>query len=186
MYWMSSIFSGAVVGAAASEGVDWVSSIISWVIVGALVGAAIGGILKRAQFGLFAKLGIGMVGAAIGGGLFRVLGIQLGLENIQVSLENVKAKPLGEGAFEVRATVLGRGVFPVVTEMGRTARSVMPLRVGLGIARKAVLQGRKRTLLDDLPEPRALRWVIRGKPGDRVKIEVWTEKAGTAAAEVTL
>ena len=86
MDWVSIIAAGDV---------DWLSTIVSWVIVGALAGAAIGGIFKKAQFGLFAKLGIGMVGAAISGGLFHVAGIDLGLGDIQVTLENLIAAFVG-------------------------------------------------------------------------------------------
>ena len=71
------------------------STIISWVIVGGLTGSIIGGIFKKAQFGLFAKLGIGMVGAAIGGVIFGVLGIDLGLGDVKVTLENLIAAFIG-------------------------------------------------------------------------------------------
>ena len=56
-------------------------NIIVWLIVGALAGTLIGMLIKgrKKGFGIFANIGIGMAGALIGGAIFRVLGIDLGL-----------------------------------------------------------------------------------------------------------
>jgi uncharacterized membrane protein YeaQ/YmgE (transglycosylase-associated protein family) len=70
------------------------ADVITWLIVGVLTGSLTGMLVTRRKegFGRWANLGIGLVGALIGGMLFRVLKINLGLlAQIQVSLQEVVA-----------------------------------------------------------------------------------------------
>ena len=77
------------------------TQIIVWLIVGAIAGSLAGLIVKRTKqgFGWFTNLGIGLVGALIGGLLFRLFGIDLGLGAISVSLEDIVAALLGSIVF---------------------------------------------------------------------------------------
>ena len=67
------------------------SQIIVWLIVGAAGGTLAGAIVRwqRTGFGWWSNLGIGLVGALVGGLLFRLFGILPGLENISISLRDV-------------------------------------------------------------------------------------------------
>jgi uncharacterized membrane protein YeaQ/YmgE (transglycosylase-associated protein family) len=67
--------------------------IIVWFVVGAIAGSLAGLVVKRTKqgFGRFGNLGIGLVGAVVGGLLFRLLRIDLGLGVISVSLEDIVA-----------------------------------------------------------------------------------------------
>ncbi len=58
-----------------------IDQIIVWLIVGALAGSFTGMVVKRAKegFGRFTNLGIGLIGALIGGSIFRAFNIDLGL-----------------------------------------------------------------------------------------------------------
>jgi len=69
------------------------SQIVSYLIVGALVGSLVGGLVTRKKegFGFWLNLFCGLVGALIGGGLFSLLQIRLGLGEIKVSLEDLIA-----------------------------------------------------------------------------------------------
>ena len=71
--------------------------IIVWLIVGAIAGSLAGLVAKRSKkgFGTLSNLGIGLVGALVGGFLFRVFRIDLGLGSIAVSLEDIVAAFLG-------------------------------------------------------------------------------------------
>jgi uncharacterized membrane protein YeaQ/YmgE (transglycosylase-associated protein family) len=71
--------------------------IIVWFIVGAIAGSLAGLVAKRSKkgYGRFTNLGIGLVGALIGGFLFRILRIDLGLGSISVSLEDIVAAFVG-------------------------------------------------------------------------------------------
>lgn len=62
-----------------------------WLIVGVLAGSLAGLVVTRKKegFGKFANLGIGLAGALIGGFLFDILKIDLGLANISVSLQDL-------------------------------------------------------------------------------------------------
>jgi uncharacterized membrane protein YeaQ/YmgE (transglycosylase-associated protein family) len=70
-----------------------VSQILAWIIAGALVGSFTGLLIKRQKkgFGIFVNLGIGLAGAILGGLIFRVFGIDLGLSEIAISLEDLVA-----------------------------------------------------------------------------------------------
>lgn len=74
-----------------------VDQIIVWMVVGLIGGALVGALMtwERAGFGLWRNLGLGLVGALIGGLLFRVFGIWPGLDRIAISLRDVVAAVLG-------------------------------------------------------------------------------------------
>ena len=72
-----------------------------WVIVGMLAGSLAGAVVKRAKegFGRYANLGIGLVGALIGGFLFDLFRINFGLENIAISLQDIVSAFIGSLLF---------------------------------------------------------------------------------------
>ncbi len=71
--------------------------LIVWLVVGALAGAFTGLVVKRHKrgFGALANLSLGLVGALIGGTLFKLLRLDLGLGSIAVSLEDLVAAFVG-------------------------------------------------------------------------------------------
>jgi uncharacterized membrane protein YeaQ/YmgE (transglycosylase-associated protein family) len=77
------------------------SQIIVWIIVGALAGSLTGMIVKRSKegFGKYMNFGIGLVGAFIGGLLFELFNINLGLGSISVSFEDILAAIIGSLLF---------------------------------------------------------------------------------------
>ena len=74
-----------------------IQQIIVWLIVGVLVGSFTGMLVRRRKqgFGAFANLGIGLVGALIGGSLFRLFRIDLGLSNLSINAEDLIAAFFG-------------------------------------------------------------------------------------------
>ncbi len=76
--------------------ISW-TAIITWLLVGLLAGSLTGMLLKgtRYGYGKWSNFGIGLVGALIGGAIFNVLGIELGLSRISVSMQDVLAAFLG-------------------------------------------------------------------------------------------
>jgi len=74
-----------------------ISEIIVWLVVGALTGPVIGMLVKRSRdgFGRWRNLGIGLVGALIGGFLFKLFHIDLGLGSFAISLQDLIAAFLG-------------------------------------------------------------------------------------------
>ncbi len=77
------------------------SQVIVWLLVGALAGTFTGIVImrKREGFGRWANLGVGLMGAAIGGFLFELFGIDLGLGELAVSIEDLLAAFLGSLIF---------------------------------------------------------------------------------------
>ena len=80
--------------------ITW-AAIVVWLIVGALAGSLAGMVIKRSKegFGRVANIGIGLVGALVGGFFFKIFNINLGLRNIVVSFEELVAAFLGSLLF---------------------------------------------------------------------------------------
>ena len=75
--------------------------IIVWLIVGALAGTVTGRVVTRSKkgFGWWSNLGVGLVGALVGGSLFNLLGIDLGLGELKVTFEDLIAAVAGSLLF---------------------------------------------------------------------------------------
>ena len=89
----SSTPADAINRAATVHGVLSLAQVIVWVIVG-LVGGSLAGFIvtwKRRGFGLLQNLGMGLVGAVVGGLLFRLLGLFPGLDAVAISLRDIVA-----------------------------------------------------------------------------------------------
>ena len=75
--------------------------IIVWLIIG-LLGGTLAGVVVRWQregFGWWTNLGIGLVGALVGGLLFRVFNILPSLDAVSISLRDVTSAVLGSILF---------------------------------------------------------------------------------------
>ena len=71
--------------------------VLVWIIVG-LLGGSLAGVLvtwERGGFGVARNLGIGLIGALIGGFLFRLFGLFSGLDKVTISLRDVVAAVIG-------------------------------------------------------------------------------------------
>jgi uncharacterized membrane protein YeaQ/YmgE (transglycosylase-associated protein family) len=71
--------------------------IIVWLIIGLAGGTLAGLIVKREKrgFGIPANLGVGLAGALIGGGLFRVPGLFSNLDKIAISMRDIVSALVG-------------------------------------------------------------------------------------------
>jgi uncharacterized membrane protein YeaQ/YmgE (transglycosylase-associated protein family) len=71
--------------------------IVVWVIVGLIGGSLAGLIIKRERkgFGILRNLGLGLVGALVGGFLFRLLRLLPELDQVMISLRDVVAAVVG-------------------------------------------------------------------------------------------
>ena len=70
-----------------------VGEIIVWLIVGGLAGTLTGRLVTRKKEGLgrLANLGVGLIGALVGGYLFNLFKIDLGLGDLKVTFEDLIA-----------------------------------------------------------------------------------------------
>jgi uncharacterized membrane protein YeaQ/YmgE (transglycosylase-associated protein family) len=70
---------------------------VVWIVVG-LIGGSLAGLLitwERKGFGLLRNLAVGLVGALVGGFIFRMLGLLPGLDKYAISLRDVVAAVIG-------------------------------------------------------------------------------------------
>lgn len=77
------------------------SEVIVWLVLGALAGSLAGIIVTRKKegFGRYVNLGIGLIGALIGGFIFDLLNIDIGLANVSVSFEDLLSAFIGSFIF---------------------------------------------------------------------------------------
>jgi uncharacterized membrane protein YeaQ/YmgE (transglycosylase-associated protein family) len=70
---------------------------VVWIIVGLIGGSLAGLLIKRDRrgFGTLPNLALGLVGALIGGSLFRMLGLLPNLDKVAISLRDVVAATVG-------------------------------------------------------------------------------------------
>jgi uncharacterized membrane protein YeaQ/YmgE (transglycosylase-associated protein family) len=70
---------------------------IVWIMVGLLGGSIVGLIVRRERkgFGVWRNLGLGLVGALVGGLLFWLLGIFPELDSVRISLRDIVAAVVG-------------------------------------------------------------------------------------------
>ena len=83
---------------------------VVWLIVGALAGNLTGRLvtLKKEGLGRWTNLGVGMVGALIGGLLFKVFHINLGLGDLKITFEDLIAAFGGSLLFVIIWWLVGK------------------------------------------------------------------------------
>ena len=74
-----------------------INHIVVWIIIGLLGGSLAGLIITRERkgFGILRNLCVGLVGALVGGLVFRLFGIFPGLDKIAISLRDIVAALIG-------------------------------------------------------------------------------------------
>jgi len=77
------------------------SEVIVWLIVGALAGSLAGMLVtwKKKGFGRYANIGIGLVGALIGGFIFNLFNIELGFGALKITFEDLLSALAGSLIF---------------------------------------------------------------------------------------
>jgi uncharacterized membrane protein YeaQ/YmgE (transglycosylase-associated protein family) len=80
--------------------ITW-ADLVVWVVVGVLAGSLAATVVtgKWAGLGRWSSLGVGLVGALIGGLIFTLLGIWPGLDAIAISLRDIIAAFVGSLIF---------------------------------------------------------------------------------------
>ena len=81
----------------------YLGPVIVWLIVGAFAGTLAGRLVtfKKEGLGRWTNLGVGLVGALIGGGLFKLFHVDLGLGEIKITFEDLIAAFVGSLLFIV-------------------------------------------------------------------------------------
>ena len=89
-----------------------VGEIVVWLIVGALAGTLAGRLMtfSKRGFGLWTNMGVGMLGALIGGFLFWLFHIDLGFGEIKITFEDLISAFLGSLLCIIAWRVIRRGM----------------------------------------------------------------------------
>jgi uncharacterized membrane protein YeaQ/YmgE (transglycosylase-associated protein family) len=87
-----------------------IGQFIVWLVVGGVAGTLAGRLvtLKKEGLGRWTNLGVGMVGALIGGLLFKVFHINLGLGDLKITFEDLIAAFGGSLLFVVIWWLIGK------------------------------------------------------------------------------
>jgi uncharacterized membrane protein YeaQ/YmgE (transglycosylase-associated protein family) len=80
-----------------------IGQFIIWLVVGSLAGTLAGRLVtfKKEGLGRWSNIGVGMVGALIGGLIFKVFHINLGLGELKITFQDLVAAFLGSLLFVV-------------------------------------------------------------------------------------
>jgi uncharacterized membrane protein YeaQ/YmgE (transglycosylase-associated protein family) len=81
----------------------YLGAIIVWLIVGGWAGTLAGRLVtfKKQGLGRWTNIGVGLIGALIGGGIFKVFNINLGLGDLKFTFEDLIAAFSGSLLFLV-------------------------------------------------------------------------------------
>src|SRR6266536_4662015 len=91
-----------------------IGEIIVWLIIGALAGTLAARLMTftKRGFGLWVNMGVGMLGALVGGFLFRLFQIDLGLGEIKITFEDLISAFVGSLVCIFAWCLIPRGAGP--------------------------------------------------------------------------
>ena len=84
--------------------------IITWIIVGGFAGSIVGAIAarKKAGYGRFKNFAIGLIGAVIGGVLFKLFPVDLPLPQVEITLQDIVYAMIGSLLLLIIIGIFGR------------------------------------------------------------------------------
>ncbi len=106
-----------------------------------------------------------------------------------IGFEQTRVTSLGPGVFEIETLLVNSGYFPTATAMGVQNRRVRPVVVTLDLPLDRIMGGERVTKVWSLPGSggrQKFRWVVLGTIGERVKINLTSEKLGDFPLDVVL
>lgn len=108
----------------------------------------------------------------------------------RIKIAKTEVSPLAGGIFRIKAEVENSGHLPTSLAHGVVSRAVKPIMVQLGVPPEAIITGSEKTsfipALAGSGTRRAFEWVIKGKPGTSITLNVVSQKAGTDRATLLL
>ena len=108
----------------------------------------------------------------------------------KVSIAETSVVSLGGGLFRIKAEVVNSGFLPTSTTQGVVSRSVKPTMVQLSVAPETIVSGDAKTnffqSLAGSGRRQKYEWIVKGKPGDTVKLTVASQKGGSDSAALAL
>lgn len=107
-----------------------------------------------------------------------------------IELREVKATPLGQGAWRITAQVANTGYLPTLTALGPRARWPREIRVDLKTGQgQTLVSGRAVQLLGPIAgsgRSSELSWVVTGSRGSTLELSAESPVAGSASTTITL
>ena len=74
-----------------------IGHVVTWILVGGFAGSVIGRITtgSKAGYGVWKNMLLGLTGAIVGTFLFKLLGVDFGLENLKITFNDIVAALIG-------------------------------------------------------------------------------------------
>jgi len=108
----------------------------------------------------------------------------------EIQIQEVKAKPLGEGVYEISAYLTNPGWFPTSTAQGRRAMTSWPIRIKLNLDKEQNLFSGRPVVnipfLNGSGEVKKVTWTVMAKKGSKISVEATSPKLGKATASIIL
>ena len=116
-----------------------------------------------------------------------VIDIASRLPKVRISAPIVKK--LSNGLWEVKVAVINDGWFPTGTAMAKKNKRARPFVVRLDVPNESIVSGRKVNLiwaLDGKGTRKWYKWILQGKPNEKIDLTLYSEKFGTKTITTTL
>ncbi len=108
----------------------------------------------------------------------------------KVRIAGTEVTSHGAGVYRIKAQVVNSGYLPTSLAHGVVSTSVKPTMVQLGIDAKDIIAGNEKTsFIAALPGSGGLQsyeWVVKGKPGSTVTLNVVSQKSGRDSVTLIL
>jgi hypothetical protein len=108
----------------------------------------------------------------------------------RVRIASTEVKAHGGGLFTVTVDAENSGFFPSSLQHGVVSGSVKPILVQIQVPVESIVTGAPKAMriatLNGSNSRQRISWVIRGKPGTAIEINLLAQKGGTDRATVTL
>ncbi|HPP02634.1 MAG TPA: M14 family metallopeptidase [bacterium] len=107
----------------------------------------------------------------------------------RIGIDEIQVKSLGMGVYEITARIINTGYLPTMPAHGERTGEILPTRVEISLPPEAILAGEKKARIGPVAGSggvEELHYVVQGKEGQEVTIEVISALAGNARKSVTL
>ncbi len=106
----------------------------------------------------------------------------------RIKISGLKARSIGKGLFEVKASVENIGGLPYPTAMGQKDRRIPPVILIMGGDGLEIVEGRTRSFVQVLKplEERTITWIVRTERPGRLNVAAETQTAGRDSRSIDL
>lgn len=108
----------------------------------------------------------------------------------ETKIEKIDIETKGKGVFLISVEVSNTGFLPIVPEIATLTDGAAPTRVSIILKKEQqLLSGRMNTFIEYLKgagQRHKVQWLVHGKKGSKVRVELFSHRTGSAAKTIEL